>query len=111
MPMTEGDSPSKRKDFAERLQALRSEVKQDQGEVGNGRAAPQSAAGWVFRLSVELAAGLLVGGVIGWGLDYWLGTNPLMLILFFLLGATAGIYNVIRAAMQLNREAQDGHQK
>jgi ATP synthase protein I len=105
--MTEGDSPSKRKDFAERLQALRSEVKRDEESAG-GRAAPRTATGWVLRLSVELAAGLLVGGVIGWGLDRWLGTSPLMLIVFFLLGATAGIYNVIRAAMRMNREAEDG---
>jgi ATP synthase protein I len=108
--MTEGDSPSKRKDFAERLQALRSEVKQDEESVG-GRAMPRTATGWVLRLSVELAAGLLVGGVIGWGLDSWLGTSPLMLIVFFLLGATAGIYNVIRAAMRLNREAENGKSK
>jgi len=109
MPMTEGDSPSKRKDFGERLRALRREMRQGQGDVGSGRAAPQTAAGWIFRLSVELAAGLLVGGVIGWGLDHWLGTNPLMLIVFFLLGAAAGIYNVIRAAMQLNRETGGGN--
>jgi ATP synthase protein I len=106
--MSEGESPSQRKDFAERLRALRNEVRQEQGDAGNGRATPQTAAGWVFRLSVELAAGLLVGGVIGWALDRWLGTKPLMLIVFFLLGATAGIYNVVRAAMRLNREAQDG---
>jgi ATP synthase protein I len=111
MPMTKGDSPSKSKDFAERLQTLRSEVKQGEGAVGNGRTAPPTAAGWVFRLSVELAAGLVVGGVIGWGLDYWLGTSPLMLIVFFLLGATAGIYNVIRAAMRLNRAADGGTDK
>ena len=46
--------------------------------------------------------------VVWWGLDYWLGTSPLMLIVFFLLGATAGIYTVIRSAMQLNREAENG---
>jgi ATP synthase protein I len=57
---------------------------------------------------VELAAGLLVGGVIGWLLDRAFGTNPLLLIVFFLLGATAGIYNVIRSAMQLNRDAAGG---
>ena len=107
MPMTEGDSPSKRKSFAERLRALRSEVRQDDGGVG-GRGTPQTPAGWAFRLSVELVAGLVVGGVIGWGLDRWLGTNPLMLIVFFLLGAVAGIYNVIRSAMEMNRAAQDG---
>lgn len=107
MPMTEGDSPQERKNFAERLQALRSEVKQDDGRVG-GRGTPQTPAGWAFRLSVELVAGLVVGGVIGWALDRWFGTNPLMLIIFFLLGAVAGIYNVIRSAMQMNRAAQDG---
>jgi ATP synthase protein I len=106
--MTEGDSPPEPKDFAKRLQTLRSEVKQDDREGPRSGGMPQTPAGWVLRLSVELAAGLLVGGVIGWGLDYWLGTNPLLLIVFFLLGATAGIYNVIRSAMQLNREAEGG---
>jgi ATP synthase protein I len=108
MPITEGDSPTKRKDFAERLQAWRGEVKRDEGDVG-GRGVPRTAAGWVMRLSVELAAGLVVGGGIGWGLDYLLGTSPLMLIVFFLLGATAGIYGVIRAAMRLNRPADGGN--
>jgi F0F1-type ATP synthase assembly protein I len=32
-----------------------------------------------------------------------------MLIVFFLLGAAAGIYNVIRAANRLNREANGGN--
>jgi ATP synthase protein I len=108
MPMTEGESPPDAKDFAKRLQTLRSEVKQESGERPGSGGVPQTAAGWVLRLSIELAAGLVVGGVIGWGLDYWLGTSPLMLIVFFLLGATAGIYTVIRSAMQLNRDAADG---
>ena len=108
MPMTEGDSPPEPKDFAKRLQTLRTEVKQDSGEAPRSGGMPQTAAGWVMRLSVELAAGLLVGGVIGWLLDRLFDTNPLMLIVFFLLGATAGIYNVIRSAMRLNREAEGG---
>jgi ATP synthase protein I len=108
MPMTEDDSPPEPKDFAKRLQTLRGEVRQDSGEGPRSGGVPQTAAGWVVRLSVELAAGLVVGGVIGWGLDRLLGTNPLLLIVFFLLGATAGIYNVIRSAMRLNREAEGG---
>lgn len=109
--MTEGDSPSKPKDFAERLHSLRDEVRHGDGEVEGRGGIPRTAAGWVLRLSVELAAGLLVGGVIGWLLDRWWGTGPLMLILFFLLGATAGLYNVIRSAMQMNRAAEDGKDK
>jgi ATP synthase protein I len=108
MPMTEGESPPEPQDFAKRLQALRSEVKQESGEGPGSGGVPQTATGWILRLSVELAAGLVVGGVIGWLLDRWFGTNPLLLIVFFLLGATAGIYNVIRSAMQLNRDAGGG---
>jgi ATP synthase protein I len=63
-----------------------------------------SALGLAFRLAVELVAGLVVGGGIGWFLDKWLGTLPIMLLLFFALGAAAGILNVIRTAKQM----QDG---
>jgi len=104
--MSEGDS-QKPKDFNDRLRALREQVKPASGGDGSGRDVPQTAAGWVFRLSVELAVGLLVGGVIGWGLDHWLGTSPAMLIVFFLLGAVAGTYTVIKSAMALNRDPGD----
>ena len=48
------------------------------------------------RVATELLAGLLVGAGIGWTLDKWLNTNPLFLILFFLLGGAAGILNLWR---------------
>ena len=102
-PMSEGNS-QKPDEFADRLRALRDQVRPADSGDGGGRAVPQTAAGWVFRLSIELAVGLLVGGVIGWGLDRLLGTSPAMLIVFFLLGAVAGIYTVIKSAMALNRD-------
>ncbi len=49
-----------------------------------------------LRIGTELVAGLAVGVVIGWLLDRWLGTKPLFLILFFILGSAAGIMNVFR---------------
>lgn len=57
--------------------------------------------GMAFRISTELVAGLLVGGLIGWQLDWWFGTSPVFLLVFFLLGAAAGIMNVIRTAWKM----------
>ena len=51
-----------------------------------------------LRLSTELVAGVLVGGAIGYALDYWLGIRPWGFIVFVLLGFAAGILNLMRAA-------------
>jgi ATP synthase protein I len=63
-----------------------------------------AAMGLAFRLATELVAGLVVGGGIGWVLDKWLGTSPIMLLVFFVLGAIAGIFNVIRTAREMQRK-------
>jgi ATP synthase protein I len=51
-----------------------------------------------LRLSSELIAGVLVGALIGWGIDYFLSTSPLGMIVFLLLGFAAGVINVMRSA-------------
>ena len=51
-----------------------------------------------FRLSSELIAGVVVGAAIGWGLDHMLSTSPWGMIVFVLLGFTAGVVNVVRSA-------------
>ena len=52
-----------------------------------------------FRIGVDVAAALAVGLGIGYLLDAWLGTKPWLLVLFFFLGAGAGVLNVYRAVM------------
>ncbi len=60
-----------------------------------------AAMGKALRLSAELLAGIIVGSAIGWYLDKWLGNQkPWFFILFFLLGAAAGMMNLIRSAMR-----------
>lgn len=49
-----------------------------------------------LRVGVELVAAMVVGVGIGWALDRWLGTRPLMLIVFVFLGGAGGIANVWR---------------
>jgi ATP synthase protein I len=51
-----------------------------------------------FRLSTEFVSGILVGGVIGYLIDWWLGISPWGLIVFILLGFAAGVLNVLRSA-------------
>ena len=51
-----------------------------------------------FRLSSELVAGVVVGAAIGWGFDRLWSTSPFGLIVFLLLGFTAGVVNVVRSA-------------
>lgn len=67
-------------------------------EPESGPRTDPSALARGFRLSTELVAGVLVGAFIGWALDRWLGISPWGMIVFLLLGFTAGVVNVIRAA-------------
>jgi ATP synthase protein I len=60
--------------------------------------ADPSAMARGFRLSTELVAGVLVGAMLGWLLDRWLGISPWGMIVFLLLGFAAGVLNVMRAA-------------
>jgi ATP synthase protein I len=92
----------KRADFDERLERAR----------GNRSDAPEATArgnamGTAFKISSELVVGLFVGGLIGWQLDKWFDTSPVFLLIFFLLGAAAGIWNVIRVALEMQSNAQD----
>ena len=64
-----------------------------------------AAFGQALRLGVELVAGVAVGGFIGWALDRFLGTAPLLMVVFLGLGAAAGIMNVVRTAKRMQAEA------
>lgn len=67
------------------------------GPSESERAATASAISLGLRAASEFAAAIVVGGLIGWRLDVWLGTKPAFLIVFFMLGVAAGVWNVIRA--------------
>ena len=57
--------------------------------------------GNAFKLGTELVAAVAVGTIIGFILDNWFGTKPILIIVFFLFGAAAGIVNVFKAAKKM----------
>ena len=48
-------------------------------------------------------AAVVVGSTIGFLLDNWFGTKPLLTICFFIMGVVAGILNVIKSAKRINK--------
>ena len=59
--------------------------------------------GSAFRLGTELVAAAVVGTIIGFILDNWFGTKPWLIIIFFFLGAIAGMLNVIKTAKNMQK--------
>jgi ATP synthase protein I len=91
-------------------EALRARLNRLSGEL-KGRVSPPQApepkpeakssdAGSAMSLGLragsEFVSAVIVGLGIGWVLDRALGTKPAFLIVFFLLGVAAAVWNVIR---------------
>lgn len=65
-------------------------------KAGEDRESRGGGIAFAVRIGVDLVAALIVGVGIGVLLDRWLGTSPWFLLLFFVLGAAAGMLNVYR---------------
>jgi ATP synthase protein I len=75
------------------------------GEDGGDAGKFGSAMGLGLRAASEFAAAIVIGGLLGWRVDSWLGTKPAFLIVFFMLGVAAGVWNVIRVTSAFSRGA------
>lgn len=91
--MSEERPPGSLKDLDERIRDAR---ERRASKAKSGPLERSSGLSLALRIGVELVAALIVGVAIGLGLDKWLDTAPWFLLLFFLLGAAAGILNVFR---------------
>jgi ATP synthase protein I len=102
--MTRGDRSSKFKDFDDRMRRLRTEA-----DVPDGEPEPPERArfgGTGVQVGVELVAGVIGGALIGYGLDRWLETWPILFVVFFFLGAAAGTLNAYRYIRRASLEAE-----
>ena len=88
-------------DFKTRLKIAKSKIKKQSPSNNEKRG---SFMGNAFKLGTELVAAVGVGTIIGFILDSWFGTKPWLIIIFFFLGAAAGILNVIRAANRMQKD-------
>jgi ATP synthase protein I len=92
-----------------RLSEIQGSRKIQTGQSGNEQDAAQAKANAMavgLRLSSELVAGVLVGAALGWGFDRLLSTSPWGLIVFLLLGFTAGVINVMRSAGVMAKQSE-----
>lgn len=62
-----------------------------------------SQAQLAWRMVIELVTGLGIGFGMGYGLDTLLGTMPVFLVLFTLLGLAAGIKTMLRSAREIQQ--------
>ena len=51
-----------------------------------------------MKIASEFVAGITVGALLGYGIDYVFGTRPFGLVIFLFLGFAAGVLNVVRGA-------------
>ena len=88
-------------DFKTRLKIAKSKIKKQFEDDKDKRG---SFMGSAFKLGTELVAAVAVGTIIGFILDSWFDTKPWLIIIFFFLGAAAGMLNVIRAANKMQKD-------
>lgn len=92
-----------------RLSEIRDSRKVGTDQSGTEQETAQARASAMaigLRLSSELVAGVLVGAALGWGFDRLLSTSPWGLIVFLLLGFTAGVLNVMRSAGVMSKQSE-----
>jgi ATP synthase protein I len=97
-----------------RLEKLDAALRQREEERLAQEAPPAEKQGLGRALSVglnafsEFVGAVIVGGLIGWQADVWLGTKPWLLVVFLGLGVAAGFWNVYRVAKPKDANGDEG---
>ncbi|EAU43196.1 ATP synthase protein, subunit I [Fulvimarina pelagi HTCC2506] len=90
-------------EWAERRSALeaklaaRNATRELEAKRSSGSGSSMKGIAEGLKLASEFAAGIIVGGGIGFVIDKYAGTSPFGLIVFLMFGFAAGIRNVLRS--------------
>ena len=94
-----------------RIDELQAQLKKARGTVEKPRessAVSHRQTAIAYRVMVDMIAGLLVGGFLGYWLDRWLGWAPFALIGGLIVGFAAGVNNAWRAIRRFSDDAAKG---
>ncbi len=89
------------KEIATRLEIAKKSIKNMRN---NNQGSNAASLGKALKISTELVAAVVVGSIIGFLLDGWFDTKPLLTICFFFMGVAAGILNVFRSAKKMQNK-------
>ena len=89
------------KEISTRLKIAKKNIKNIKKENSSSNAA---SLGKALKISTELVASVVVGSTIGFLLDNWFDTKPLLIICFFFIGVAAGILSVFRSAKKMHKK-------
>ena len=64
----------------------------------------KSGYGIGMKMSLDLFSSILVGMMIGLGIDNFFSTKPIFLLIFLVLGIIAGFYSLYKSAQNLNKK-------
>ena len=87
------------KEITTRLEIAKKNIKNTERNKEGSNAA---SLGKALKISTELVAAVVVGSIIGFLLDGWFDTKPLLTICFFIIGVAAGMLNVFRSAKKMH---------
>ena len=92
------------KEISTRLKIAKKNVRETENK---NRGSNVTSVGKALKISTELVAAVAVGVTIGFLLDNWFGTKPILIICFFFMGVAAGIINVFRSAKKMQKNYKD----
>jgi ATP synthase protein I len=92
-------------DLNERIAKAQAELKAQQRPPANSVTGPGMGLG--FRMAADFVAAIIVGALLGYGIDALLHSSPWGLIVCLMLGFITGVWNVVRTAQSANKPPSD----